>query len=155
MMKLFNALQVRPQVLWLLIMIVGIGIGCKKDKKVETDPLALLTSKKWYRSIDDQNPATSPKDGFIFEVVPECQRDDSYEFTSNGKYIETKGAVKCVPESVVQTNVGYSIDLKKKKLVISNNSYDLLELSETQLKLSLALAQPAHGANTILIVYKH
>jgi len=49
-----------------------------------------------------------------FSGLDECERDNIYEFTTDGKYIVTEGASKCNADDLDEkTNTTYSVDGNK------------------------------------------
>lgn len=124
------------------VCLLGLGNGCKKDKPQDTDPLTLLTAKKWKRVIKDGNPDTNPKTTFIYDAALSCVMDDSFEYTKGGEYNFQGGNEKCDPSEELVYKTNYTVDFSKNELSQFGYKLTILELTSTRMKLAEALPTP-------------
>lgn len=88
--------------LWLILSILSFAISCKKA--VEPTPptrTEMLTSSTWKWIGGTVTPAYDifgdgkPINGDYFSKAPKCWQDDTYTFSSAGKFVHDEGASKC------------------------------------------------------------
>lgn len=142
-----NALASRMFFLGLLISISLLHFGCKKNQQ-KTLKQDLLTEHLWKYAGYISNPATNPPEASIIKPVADCEKDDILRFDPNGTVFIYRDAQKCDINEAERSTENYSLDLAKKKLVLSGLTYDVFELSENELKLGL----PVQGQNYKYII---
>jgi hypothetical protein len=149
-MKIY-AIQLRLTILIALAAISLVNFGCKKSKNESSDPLTLLTAKKWKRTKTDNNPGANPA-GSGYDPVSDCVLDDRYEFKADGTHHTYFGAVKCdqnEPETISST---YSVDFETMEFLQVIYQTRILELTTERLK--TATTTPLPGG-VIIRMYSH
>ncbi len=120
-------------------------ISCKDDKKEEPTPVVkstqeLLTNKNWVVSKVD----VSGQDIWSSFLVPACNKDNQYKFRTDDTLVMNEMATKCDPADPQTKSNYYKIvsdkriylDLELTSSVVLDDTTDILELTETSLKLS-------------------
>lgn len=130
-----------------------LNFSCKKDKQPEKLPANLLTDKIWKTTLVDLNPSTNPQGGVLYANTSACALDNTFTFRNDGTCSIDLGNLKCYDSEITKTTSDYSIDLANKKITFYNTTYDLLELSENQLKYT----RPVNvaGYQHLVYIYKH
>jgi hypothetical protein len=109
--------------------------SCKKDDST-ADNKALLTSGKWKLT------AETVKGVNTFTTKANCDKDNTWAFTTDGKLTLDEGATKCDPtDPQTETGTWIFTDTEQKKMVITAGfalPVDILELTTTTLKMSIA-----------------
>ncbi len=105
--------------------------NCKKDDERITD---ILIYKTWKRGIVDLNQSTNPSGIVSYEIVHDCDKDDTYKFNPDGNLIINRNTEKC-DQNELQTEIfNYTINRTTKELVIDGINYTLAEESQSQIK---------------------
>lgn len=111
--------------------------SCKKDEKVEeTTKITLLTGKTWKEATSDKSPTLNPT-GAEWKAPDKCTLDDVYQFDAKGKVNVNVGDLTCdSDQGDVQTfSVDYTMNAEGTEMVLNDEQYQILELTDTQLKL--------------------
>jgi hypothetical protein len=117
------------------LMVCFLILGCKKDKAKELDPLDILTSKTWKYSLVDKNPSSSGVDINIpFNVMADCFKDNTFQFTKDGMVILNTGKVKCVDGEKEVITSTYTFNKETKELTVGGTKSIVLELTKNQFK---------------------
>lgn len=116
------------------IIFSALSFGCKKDKPQEKPPANLLTDRIWKTSAVDANPSTNPDGEILYTNTSACALDNTFTFQNDGTCSIDLGTLKCYESEIKLTTSDYSIDLANKKISFFKTTYELLELSEHQLK---------------------
>jgi hypothetical protein len=81
----------------MLSSIIAINFSCTKTPASITDTATLLQNKNWKITALTISPAyfgiTDVLNGLYFD----CEKDDLYQFNSNGNFVLDNGATKCAP----------------------------------------------------------
>ncbi len=141
------------QLVVLLILNLFFLASCKKDNSgSSSDPMNLLTRKSWKYVLEDKNPGTNPVTGSnLYYAVPDCEKDNILQFNIDGKLKESFGSSKCEEGQSDSRAVDYSIDTEGRSITINDVRYELLELSENQLKYS----SPVPSGGNIIFMFGH
>jgi hypothetical protein len=149
----------KPYALWCrltifasIVIICLVSYGCKKSKDESSDPLKLLTAKKWKRTNTDNNPGVNPADSG-YDPVPDCMLDDSFEWKTDGTYHTTFGTVKCDDEEPANTSTPYTVDFEAMEFSRAGYKVRILELTTERLKLATTLPPPV--GVTLIHMYTH
>lgn len=146
------ALRLRLTLLTVLALICLSISGCKKDKNESTDPLTLLSAKKWKRTNTDNNPGVNPVNSG-YDPAPDCMLDDTFEWKTDGTYHTTFGTVKCDEKEPANTSSSYTVDFQAKEFSRAGYKVRILELTAERLKLAIALPPPV--GVTLIHMYTH
>lgn len=105
--------------------------NCKKDDKIAKN---ILISKTWKRGIVDRNPSSNPSGTILYEFVQNCDKDDTYKFSSDENLVINRFADKCDPNEPQIETLDYTINRTTKELVIDGIKYTIIEESQNQIK---------------------
>jgi len=126
----------------LFMLFITLFSSCKKED--ENEPTNLLTAKTWTPGLIDKNTSTNPSGRIIYNAVLNCQKDDSYRFSSNGTLTINQGTEKCNNNESVAKTVSYTYNQDTKELIIDGIRYTLAEESTSQIKY-YTLINPSTG----------
>ena len=122
--------------------------GCKKDKKEDPSPTALLTNKNWVLTAETVDPplpfgGTTITD--VYAQLSACSKDDISKFTTPNVYTVDQGATKC-NASDPQTVTGTWVLSSDQKTVTTTDasgtiSFTILSLTSSELKVKGAEIQ--------------
>lgn len=141
----------------LAVILTGSFIGCKKN---DNDPeRELFIGVTWKPSAAaDPNPSSNPSGAERYNW-PDCALGASVKFNDNGQLTLDLGADPCSPEvfsalAVIQ-QTGFTYDREKKELktALGTITIDVLHLSETHLKLGVAVPS-ATGFSTYIFLFE-
>lgn len=105
--------------------------NCNKEDVSSTN---ILISKTWKIGIVDINPSTNPDGELSYNIVHDCEKDDTYKFGIDGNLIINRYAVKCDQNELQTETLSYTIDRTTNKLVIDGINYTLVEETNNQIK---------------------
>ncbi|WP_344980245.1 hypothetical protein [Compostibacter hankyongensis] len=134
--------------LFIFTLFLSTFFACKKDKDRSTPNI--LTAKVWKKGIVDKNPSTNPPGKILYQAVPDCEKDDSYRFKSNGKLVINRKANQCEPNEQPTETQTYTCDITVKVLTINGVQFSLAEASKEQIKYYAPLPG---GSGSSYIVY--
>lgn len=106
--------------------------ACKKDEKTTIE---ILASHPWKLSAATINPGlVNPANGSVISdllaILGTCLSDNTYSFTSDGKYVEDEGPTKCDPTDP-QTNSGdLNLSADGKTATVDGVVFTFEEISE-------------------------
>lgn len=146
------ALFCRLTMLASIVLLGLVNFGCKKSKNESSDPLTLLTAKKWKRTNTDNNPGVNPVNSG-YDPVPDCMLDDTYEWKTDGTYYTTFGTVKCDEKEPANSSSPYTVDFEAKEFSRGGYKVRILELTTERLKLATTLPPPV--GVTLIHMYTH
>jgi len=142
----FNLIPVRliiiSQIL-LLVVVVGCEKKCEKPKK---NSVKILTSKSWRVASEheDKNPSSTPV-GIIYYKVLDCEKDDIWRFGTNGILEINNGTEFCYAEQDTVSRSWYGYDVINNQLIFHSQCWDIIEISENQLKFQRPIVPSAGG----------
>ena len=144
----------RKSLLFIALLALSVS-SCKKDSDNDTaiDGPTLLKTGTWKRALSDLNSSTNPDGKNIYYARPDCESDDVYTFKDNGQLSIDRGQKKCTDDEKSPDPVTYVLDLTNKRISINNITYNLTEISKTQLKFYKPM-QSSDGSN-IVYVFQH
>ena len=116
---------------FLAILLLSIFSSCGKDKDSSTD---ILSSRTWTWALNDKNPSTNPSGRILYYAVRNCEKDDTFQFTLDGKLIINRSADKCDPDELQNETQSYTLNRAAKELVIHGIKFTLAEESGSQIK---------------------
>ncbi len=119
---------------WLVIL--GFLAACDRDKNKNENEPTLPIVGKWKLTAMTVSP---PFEGVtnIFAILEDCVKDDIYEFKANGTFEFSEGATKCNPDDdQIWFRGNYTLNSDSKTLNYEDETYEVLELNNTTLKLS-------------------
>ena len=93
--------------------------SCSKDDKTRKE---ILTSKSWKLTVYRVAGTDQP--------IPDCVKDNYYEFNSNGTYQYFKGINLCVAGETTETG-SWSMSADEKTFTLDAENYTIEEMSET------------------------
>jgi hypothetical protein len=106
----------------------------KKDKVVsKTELLTTGTWKLTGAESDDDGNGTYETDDFAF--FPACYKDNFFTFKTNGQAEYDEGPTKCDVMDPQTETTTWTFTNNENSLVLDSDTYDLLELSNTTLRL--------------------
>ncbi|MES2826670.1 MAG: hypothetical protein V4687_00880 [Bacteroidota bacterium] len=154
-MKFFkiNKPQLLKSVPLLLLLCAVLLPGCKKDTSTTSDPLTLLTSRSWKRTIKDANPSTNPTTAYTYDPTASCVLDDIFIYTKDGKYNFQGGPEKCDPSDQLQYSTTYTVNFQTNTITQFGFDLKILELTETHMKIAEILPPAAGGYRIYLFVH--
>ena len=124
--------------------------NCKKE---DNGSVNILCSKTWERGVVDLNSLTNPSGEILYEPVPDCVKDDSFRFNSDGIILINRNSNKCDQNELQNESLSYSIDRTEKELIIDGITYTLLEESHNQIKYSAFVPNgTSFGRNLIFLL---
>ncbi|MFD0940889.1 hypothetical protein [Pedobacter boryungensis] len=116
-----------------LLFVVLVFTGCKKEEK--EDPLDILTGKTWKYSLVDKNPSTNGTSISVpFNVLADCEKDNTLQFKRDGNLIMYTGNAKCTLNESETRTLSFSYNKQTKELIIDGIKCEVLELTKNQLK---------------------
>lgn len=144
----------KPFLFCLVLATVAFSSCKKKDPFVKEDPVTLMTKKSWKPSSIDRNASINPQGNFTYYAIPDCETDDTYQFTEDSKLSLDRGQKKCQPAEVSPELTSYILDLPNGKITVRNVTYILLEIAPNQLKYYLPTA-PGSEYSAIVYMFQH
>ncbi len=114
-----------------LFLLVIFFFSCEKENKTELD---ILRSKAWKIGIIDKNVESNPRGKILYNSFFECEKDDSYVFLKNGLLKVDHGSERCSNDHAQGKEMEYSYDKNTNQLVIDGIKYQVLDMTETQVK---------------------
>jgi hypothetical protein len=119
--------------IYLMVTFILLVLSCKK--KDDPSPVVTITSKSWKWATVDKNSLTNPQQGNVLYYSPNnCERDDSFQFSSNNQLLLNRGLTKCDPNEPPNEAKTYSLNRTTNELIIDGIKYFLVEESPNQLK---------------------
>jgi len=113
--------------------------ACKKDKA--QSKTELLTSGSWKITAavsDDDGNGSYETDDFAF--FPPCFKDNFLSFSINGQVVQDEGLTKCdVTDPQTETST-WSFSNNEMNITIDADTYDLMELNNSTLKVKQNLS---------------
>jgi len=123
----------------ILSMFSLVFLSCDNDNE-KKDEIGILTSKAWKRGMIDKNPSTNPsymESKTIYYAVLNCEQDDSFIFSSDGSLVINHGSFLCEEDKNTEEKGTFSYDKTSNKLTINGLEYNVLEITDVQVKYSL------------------
>lgn len=112
--------------------------SCKKNSNNSSN---ILTNKIWKRALNDKNPSTNPQGEVIYYPVQNCEKDDTFKFSTDGSLLVNHGTIKCESNELQNETQTYSLDRTKKELIINGIKFTLAEESSEQIKYYSVITQ--------------
>jgi hypothetical protein len=122
-----------------LLMIVLVTACSKKDKT--TSRSELLTSGTWKLTAAEEDAdgnGTYETDNYVFFL--DCFKDNYTSFSTNGQLEMNEGPTKCSPGDPQSETSTWQLTNNDATLVVGGDSYEILELNNSTLRLKLALS---------------
>lgn len=120
----------------LMVLFVLTAVSCKKDKPREE----LLTSGAWRAT--SISVALGPLTVDAFAELEDCEKDDRMTFKSDKTVEIDEGATKCNPSDPQTYSLGaWSLSDNDNKLSYGGITYDILELTESRLRLKGSISE--------------
>lgn len=123
--------------------------SCEKENKTVLD---ILRSKAWKIGIIDKNVESNPRGRISYHPFLECEKDDSYIFLKNGLLKVDHGSERCDDDNTREKEMEYSYDKNTNQLVIDGVEYQVLDMTETQVKYCAPLPPAATGYDWIIYI---
>ncbi|HEX8659275.1 MAG TPA: lipocalin family protein, partial [Hymenobacter sp.] len=111
--------------------------SCKKDKE-EPKPKTrteLLTAKNWRISADVTTTVGTSAPDDNYARMPACEKDDFLKFNTNNSCILDAGQLKCNSAEPQTTTGTWNFTDNDTKLTIDGDVYEVVEVSESTLKI--------------------
>lgn len=133
--------------------------ACKKTESANNSPVALLTAKPWKYAKTDRTPEKNPA-GSIVYPVQDCDVDDVFQYSTAGKVTLDRGTVQCDTDEDKTESIDYKLSNDGTKITVEGETYDVIELSATQLKYYAPVRVIVDGATNetgvfIVVVFEH
>jgi hypothetical protein len=112
-----------------VLLLTFVFSSCKKDGNS-----SILSSGTWTRALNDKNRATNPSGRILYYAVRNCEKDDTYKFTLDGKLLINRNADKCDPDELQNETQSYSLNRATKEFIINGYKFTLAEESGRQIK---------------------
>lgn len=110
--------------------------ACKKEAVPVKNGLTLISQAHWKMVGEYQRHNTLPIYGSNNWFPQPCEADNEYVFAANGAYQLREGASKCSPSSPdVLVSANWVFIQPDKEILIDNDRFTILELTENQLTL--------------------
>jgi hypothetical protein len=136
-----------------IIIYAGITLGlsgpffltsCKKEDPIKPKTKTeLLCSSPWKIYEQTINPGIKIVGGAtitdVFAQLDPCDKDDLTLYKSNGSGIYDDGPMKCDPLDLQTSTFTWTFNLDETKLIEDTDSYDIVQLDEKVLKLSIII----------------
>ncbi len=111
-------------------------ISC--SKKMEPDPISILTSKTWKYSTVDRTPGSHID--IPFNMVSDCEKDDTFEFKNDQKLIIYNSVLKCAVGDPPTKVIDYVYNKETKELTIDGVKCTVISLTKDQLKYKIPVS---------------
>ena len=120
-------------------------MSCKKDSSPTKKDL--LTAKSWKLSaytIDPQIAITDPNGNItgytndMYALLPDCSKDNTRKFNSDGSFVADEGVVKCDATAAQTTTGTWVFNSDQSGITLTGNTsviYTIVELTSTTLKI--------------------
>jgi len=113
------------KVKYLIVLMFALTLGLTSCTKDETK----IASKTW-KAVSMKVNGT--------EMIQECDKDDVFTFTDDGKYTIDPGTNKCTTSDVTETG-SWSLSDDGKTFKLNTFNYSVVELTKTSLILSITI----------------
>ncbi len=115
--------------------------SCKDDTKDNPAPskTTLLCASPWKMTAATIDPALDVGGTQITDFYTQfenCTKDDLTKYESNKTGISDEGPTKCDPSDPQSTPFTWTFDLTETKITEDGETYDVIQLDETTLKIS-------------------
>lgn len=131
-----------------IAMAVAIFTSCKKEN--EQDPIVILTSKTWKFAKVDRSGGNHVD--LPFNMVSDCQKDDTFEFKNDGEFVTFSNALKCSIDEPANTVSNYAYNKATKELIIGGVKCQVVALTKDQLKYTAPISYSTGYVNVIFIL---
>jgi hypothetical protein len=122
----------------LFLLCLGALITILVSCKAEGEPQPATIIGKWKQIAGVYSPAFFSETDYFSDDAA-CAKDDIYEFKANNTFEITEGATKCNPANPQIISSGaYSISSDSKTLTWDGDTYNIVELSASTLKITNA-----------------
>jgi hypothetical protein len=126
-----------------LTLSVAFIYSCKDDSKTDT-PVAktktqLLSASPWKLVAATVDPAIDVGGTQVtdwYSQMDACDKDDLTKYETNKTGVYDEGATKCDPSDPQSTPFAWTFDLSETKITVDGESYDIVQLDATTLKMS-------------------
>ena len=127
-----------------IVFILAVGISCNKDESTVPLPVsrAQLLARSWIQTdLLASLPGGSPTSVFT-TVLEACERDNIWNFKSDGTYTVTEGATKCnVADPDTATSGTWQLTENDTKIIIDDvndvpQTFTITELTSSSLKIT-------------------
>jgi hypothetical protein len=137
-------IMIMKKILFATLILSSLFIGCSKD---DTDDVKqptkteLLTAHYWQTTALTIDPplsfgGTSISD--IYAQLDNCEKDNIEKYNTNNTIIFDEGATKCDPADPQTQTLPWSFNSDETILTVDGESYKVLTLTSTQLKVSIS-----------------
>lgn len=137
--------------------------SCKEDKENTPPPdaAALLMTGSWKLVGYTVNPALdADKDGDtetdLFEIYPDCRKDDTYTFINNYIVKVDNGAGKCSADESQVKEWMWDLSADEKRMMYDGSEYTIEELNTTTFRLKrMSYQASTDEVHAIELIYQH
>lgn len=138
--------------------------NCTKKDETTTNTRTkteLLTTGKWYVSaMTSTAPINYLGNGTLvtdlFSVTPNCLKDNSFLFLTNGTLTFNEEATKCNTSDPQTNNVQWQFFNGEQDIIIDGEDYVLQEINETRLVIKDKRPQTTNGVSHLnTITFRH
>jgi len=148
----------------LLVACACVAVSCAKNDD-GGDRADLLAGTRWQATLIDENPETSPRDGYgewnsLYYPWQDCHMDDTFTFKNSNFFIDDNGSV-CeggVDLIFEKSSQSYTYDEASKQLLIGTGEdavrLQVYELTETRLKIGAMLPPGAATYDHLIFLFK-
>lgn len=134
----------KPILFLLGILLLASASACKKDSASNTDK---LTSGKW-KLASSMSSFTFNGNLQTFDVyaqLGDCQKDNTFQFNSDGTAVSDEGATKCGSNDPQQTTGTWAFAQNETHIIVAGIGYDfdaeIVELTDTKLEVKYTIDQ--------------
>ncbi|MBX2923316.1 MAG: lipocalin family protein [Chitinophagaceae bacterium] len=111
--------------------------SCKKETAGATDPFTLLTKDVWIITANTYQKDSDASTTDYFTGMPDCSKDDEYQFLTDGKYYQTNGATPCPGEAAILVTGSWQLSANEKSIFLTTGGtteqYEIVELTQNKL----------------------
>ncbi len=135
--------MIMKKILFATLILSSLFIGCSKDDKEDVKQptkTELLTAHYWQATALTIDPPLSIGGIQISDLYSQsenCVKDNLEKYNTNNTFISDEGPTKCDPTDPQTENGVWSFNSDETILTVDGESYKVLTLTSTQLKVSV------------------
>jgi hypothetical protein len=127
-----------------IVLILAVGISCNKDESTVPLPVsrAQLLARSWIQTDLLASLPGGPPQSVFTTVLEACERDNIWNFKSDGTYTVTEGATKCnAADPDTATSGTWQLTESDTKIIIDDinevpQTFTITELTSSSLKIT-------------------
>lgn len=138
--------------IFLICLILPTALACSRSKDDNKSQLDVLAAKKgWKRSDTDINTNSNPAGMNLYYPSQACEKDDLYTFSNSNEVTIDNGEEQCNTSEPRTETSPFTLDTDNKKIVIKGITYEVAEITSTQLKFYRAVPATSSFHNVVYL----